>query len=144
MTRILLVGLLVLGIGSATSAAKRTHVDGSRPTIVVTPSRGLRNEQLVRVQVTGFGNGVKVFLFECASAVDVDDGCGSQLAQQAFLVTSVRGAGTARFRVTVLATAGPVGKPTKKRCRNSCVVVASGINNGHHVASTSARIRFRA
>lgn len=145
MDRIVIVALLLLASGSAASAGTRSHGDERRPTIAVTPSRGLHNHQLVTVRVTGFGNGVKVFLFECASAVDArHQRCGAELALQPFLVTSVRGAGTARFTVRSTAATGPPSARREKRCRNLCVVVASGINNAYDVVTVTTRIRFRA
>ena len=142
MKRFAMLGLLLLGCGSAVSAAARPHVGGRRLTIVVSPSRGLRSHQLVKVRVTGFASGVKVFLSECASTADAgDQGCGLQLAQQPFVVTGARGSGTARFTVRSVAATRPYSTLKEKRCVNSCVVLAVADTTTHVWAD--AAIGFR-
>lgn len=60
---------LVLGVGSAGSGAATT------PRLVVTPSTGLRNGQLVKVSGTGFKPRDMVFLVQCVRGAKGAGGC---------------------------------------------------------------------
>jgi len=133
-------GLLALACASGASATTWGHADARRLAIVVTPSRGLHDDQVVTVRVTGFGSGVKVFLSECASVVDAGVyGCGVQLAAQPFLTTSASGTGTGLFRVRSIASPRPYSTLNEKRCGDSCVLVATvGFNTNYGVVAVAA------
>ena len=95
------------------------------PTLAVTPSRGLVDGGTVVIAVTGFGEGGKVLLSECASAaVATSTGCGPEMAEELFLVTDEAEAGSSSFTVTADAFAG---LPTTRRepCTDQCVIVAT-------------------
>jgi photosystem II stability/assembly factor-like uncharacterized protein len=96
------------------------------PAVSVSPSRHLRDGQMVGVRVTGFAVGGKVFLSECASvAVASDLGCGAELAAQPFLVTDDGRTGRATFTVSASAPAGALGTNPLRPCADRCVIVAS-------------------
>ena len=131
------VGASAAGGSAAPASAARSV------TLFVSPSESLRNGQLVRLRVSGFGNGAKVFLSECLSAKDAAvPGCGPQTAQQPVLVTNVDGSGTTQFRVSGVASSRPHGVDGATPCANSCVIVASGLNHSHHQAVAVAAIEF--
>jgi hypothetical protein len=109
---------------TATTPPPALTVD--HPALVVSPSGHLRAGQAVKVHVTGFGVGGKVFLSECASAAAASDlGCGAQLAAQPFLVTDDSRIGRATFVVSSSASANPLGTGALKPCANRCVIVAT-------------------
>ena len=60
------LGVLAAGVAGATLAvgASPARVAG-RATVLVSPNNWLRDAQSVSVRVSGFGDGVKVFLSEC-------------------------------------------------------------------------------
>jgi neocarzinostatin family protein len=96
------------------------------PTVTVSPAVRLKDGQVVKVSVTGFGVGGKVLLSECASAEAATDlGCGVELAAQPFLVTDENraGAGSLTVRASAAGTALSAGPRTP--CVDRCVIVAT-------------------
>lgn len=107
------------------------------PKVFVTPSVNLRQGQLIRVSVTGFGVGGKFFLSECASSTDANSvGCGHQLAAQPFGVTNSSGAGTFIFTVTNSASTAPYSNGDIRGCVNQCVLVATVGSGGGFAYAT--------
>lgn len=102
------------------------------PTVTVTPAGGLRDGQRVRVRVTGFGVGGKVWLSECGGgAVPTDLGCGEAPPAQTLLVTGDDRTATGTF---VVRGAGPTtpGAGPASPCRPTCTLVATaGIGYGY-------------
>lgn len=95
------------------------------PRVSVTPDIDLREGEVVRVAVTGFSVGGKVWLSECSSAaVATDEGCGDQLAAQTFLVTRNDRTGTSSFVVHSTASSHELAGPFT-RCEDACVLVAT-------------------
>jgi|SRR5579863_1703287 len=131
---------LALGSGSEATANPRAAA-AAGPAAMVTPSQRLHDGQVVTVRVSGFGNGQKVWVSECASAaVASDAGCGPQLPQQTLLVTNPRGTGSVDFEVRARAATKPYNLHSEKRCApSSCVIVAS---RGIRFPWTTAPIRF--
>jgi len=96
------------------------------PKVVVSPNTGLADGSTVRVTVSGFGIGEKVFLSECASAVDANDlGCGPQLAAQPFVLTGKDRSGSADFVVSERAASIPNTPTLSTFCTEFCVLVAT-------------------
>ena len=140
---VLAAGVAVGVVGASAARGSAARASAARSvTLIVSPSESLRNGQLVRLRVSGFGDGVKVFLSECLSAKDAAvPGCGPQTAQQPFLVTNVDGSGTTQFRVSGVASSWP-GVDKEEPCADSCVMVASGLNHSRHQAVAVAAIEF--
>jgi hypothetical protein len=95
---------------------------------MVSPSINLTNGQQVDVRVTGFGIGGKVWLSECAAAVDAnDEGCGHGLPAQVLLVTDNTGSGSMAFHVQSSASTMPndPALTDAKPCTKDCVLVAT-------------------
>ena len=111
------------------------------PAVTITPSSELHDGQAVRVQVTGFGVGGKVWLSECASAAVVTElGCGAELAAQTLLVTDDSRAGGASFVVRSRASNGVLPGPDVA-CADQCVIVATqGPGFGHAIAPIAFRV----
>jgi len=111
------------------------------PTVTVNPSTDLSNAQLVEVDVTGFGQGTKFYLSECATATDANSaGCGQGLPMQPFGLTDDTGTGSLSFAVTSTAATGPQTSTTPPSipCMNKCVIVATlGIGLGYASAPIS-------
>lgn len=102
-------------------------IAGRTPTVTVSPSGNLHNGEKVRVTVSGFDIGAKFFLSECADVRDVSSGgCGQQLATQPFGLTNMLGTGSYDFDVTSLAAARAYHLRPVYRCRDDCVLVATG------------------
>lgn len=138
------VGVLAAGVAGGTLAASASpaRVPG-HATVLVSPNEGLTDAQSVSLRVSGFGDGVKVFLSECLAAEYARaPGCGPQTAQQPFLLTDNTGSGTAHFRVHRFASSQPGDASKAKQCASSCVIVASGINGSHHLVTAVTTIRF--
>ena len=116
--------------------ALQTH----NPTVTVTPSSNLVDGQQVRVTVTGFGQGGKFFLSECASPTDANDaGCGKGLPAQPFGVTDNSGDGSMTFQVQASAEVDHDDLTDIQPCTGQCVLVATvGIGYGY----ASARLTF--
>lgn len=92
----------------------------------VQPSVDLHDGDSVSVTVSGFPPGAKVFLSQCARAVDVtSQGCGDQLAGQPFLVVDDSGAGRGDFRVRSQAFSRPNDVTDSAVCTEACVLVAT-------------------
>jgi hypothetical protein len=128
----LAVAVMLCACGLAVSAAAQSHAHGRRPTVVVSPSRGLRDRRLVTVRATGFPSGVKVFLSECASAADAGpEGCGLQMAQQPLFLTAASGTRQTRFTVRSVAPTRAYSTLKEKRCVSSCVIVAVADTTAH-------------
>jgi Neocarzinostatin family len=140
----IVLGVLAAGVAGATLAvsASPARVAG-RANVLVSPNKWLRDAQSVSVRVSGFGDGVKVFLSECLAAQYARaPGCGPQTAQQPFLLTDNTGSGTAHFRVHRFASSRPGDTSKAKRCASSCVIFASGINGSHHLVTAAATLGF--
>jgi hypothetical protein len=106
-----------------------------KPTVLVTPSNGLRDGERVTVRLSGFPSGEKVFLSECARRREANSvGCGEELAAQTFGFTGVEGRAAMSFTVMAHAAIGPItrnGKPHRQLC-GACVLVATdGVNADH-------------
>lgn len=102
-------------------------IAGRTPTVTVSPSSNLHNGEKVRVTVSGFDIGAKFFLSECANVRDVNSGgCGQQLATQPFGLTNMLGTGSYDFDVTSLAATKAYHLRPLYRCRDNCVLVATG------------------
>ena len=96
------------------------------PTVTVSPPARLKDGQVVKVSVTGFGVGGKVWLSECASAdVATDLGCGVELAAQPFLVTDDSRAGSGELVVRGRASATSLAAGPSMPCADRCVIVAT-------------------
>ena len=139
LTKTTIACLIALAFGacveSATSSAAGQHLS-----VTVVPSQHLRNRQIVTAYVSGFGDGEKVWLSECASVtVASDEGCGPQLPQQTLLVTDTHGAGSARFTLHSRAAWKPYSANATRGCVRSCVVVAT---EGSLRVWATAPIRF--
>jgi hypothetical protein len=141
LTKTTIACLIAVVFGACVGGAStRTRVAGRRPTVTVVPRMHLRDGQIVTAYVTGFGDGEKVWLSECASiAVAGDEGCGQQLPQQTLLVTEAHGAGSTRFTVHSRAAWKPYSPGATKGCARSCVIVAT--EGGLRVWATEG-IRF--
>lgn len=101
------------------------------PVVTVMPGTGLVNGQEVRVSVSGFGEGGKVFLSECDHAEDANAlGCGLQLAAQPFVVTGADRAGTATFIISGSAASKPNDTTLMQPCTALCVIVATQGSGG--------------
>lgn len=108
--------------------ALRTH----NPVVSVRPSTSLVDGQRIQVTVSGFGQGGKFFLSECATPADANSaGCGQQLASQPFGVTDASGKGSHGFIVRT--SAGTTRNSTGfQRCTDLCVLVATvGVGFGY-------------
>ena len=117
------------GMGSITEAC------GGSPTFVVTPSSGLRNDEVVHVSVSGFPPG-KARLSECASPSDANPlGCGPQPAAQPFAVIEGN-SGSSSFTVSDEATNGPLRSGPLIPC-SECVLVATMTTGGFLVSPIS-------
>lgn len=98
----------------------------ANPQVEVMPNSGLVDGQKIRVKVTGFGIGGKVWLSECAAAADANNlGCGPQLAQQTLLVTDNRRSGSVSFVVRNRAATGSHESRDLRPCASGCVLVAT-------------------
>lgn len=122
------------GGGLATSSASASVSPTLRPTpeltlhpaVSVSPGSSLAEGSVVQVRVTGFGDGAKVWVSECASAAIASDlGCGRQLAAQTLIVTDPSGSGSARFEVSRDAATQPINRKPTATCTTDCVVVAT-------------------
>jgi len=113
------------------------------PRVSVTPSRSLRNGQRITVQVSGFAEGGKVFLSECAtSAAANPGGCGPQLAAQPFFLTGNNRAGSATFTVSDRASAKAYSVAHTLECADRCVIVATlGLGLTHDFAYASVTFK---
>ena len=115
--------------GTNPGACSKSAVPGfscTDPTVTVTPWRGLRAGQRVTIRVTGFAEGGKVFLSECAARADVNaGGCGPQLAAQPFLLTANNRAGWGTFTLSNRASARAYSTARTLRCTDQCVIVAT-------------------
>ena len=97
------------------------------PTIHVTPSINLRSGQQVLVQVRGAIPGERFRVSECASAAAANiNGCGDQLAAQAFVDTDASGAGSITFDVKAWAATKPYNTTAFQPCTDKCVIMATG------------------
>ena len=95
------------------------------PKVVVTPSKGLSDGQVVKVAVTGFGVSGKVWLSECDHAEDANYlGCGPQLAAQPFIITDDTRSGSTDFTIHSSAPSKPYNLNAQEPCTRLCVVVA--------------------
>ena len=115
--------------------ALQTH----NPSVTVAPSSHLSKGQVVTVRVMGFGIGGKVWLSECAEAMDANsDGCGQGLPEQTLLVTDSTGSGSATFAVQASASAKANDFATNalQTCANDCVLVAT-LGGGYGFAFAS-------
>ena len=84
--------------------------------------------------VSGFGQGGKFFLSECAAAANVSSlGCGGQLAAQPFGVADDSGSGSVHFTIRARARDGPSFNSTLASCRDDCVLVAT-VGDGYGYA----------
>ena len=102
--------------------ALQTH----NPTVTVTPSTNLIDGQQVEVTVTGFGQGGKFYLSECASAADANSlGCGPGLPAQPFGVTNNSGSGSFPFTVASIAATMHDNTSSTVTCADRCVLVAT-------------------
>jgi hypothetical protein len=96
------------------------------PAVTVSPDSGLTDGATVKVTVSGFGIGEKIFLSECASAVDANDlGCGPQLALQPFVVTGTGRSGSVNFDTSERAASVPYTSTLSTFCAEFCVLVAT-------------------
>ena len=120
---------------SSVVPALQTH----NPKVVVRPSTNLVDGEKVKVTVTGFGEGGKLFLSECASIADANSaGCGEQLAGQPFIVTDDSGHGTETFSVSTVAGTKPYNTTSTEACTDQCVLlVTTGIDHGYAYAPLS-------
>lgn len=76
--------------------------------------------------LSGFGGSEKVWLSECADAVDVNaDGCGAQLAAQPFAMVDGSGGRSVTFPVSSTAGSKPYDVNSFEPCTNNCVLVAT-------------------
>ena len=99
----------------------------TKPTVAAIPSTALTTGEKVRVQVTGFDIGGKVWLSECASAADANQyGCGLQLAEQPFFLTEDDRTGSTTFAVSNTASTKPYDTTDMVTCSAQCVLVAAG------------------
>lgn len=116
--------------GSASAATPHP-----KPTVSVTPSRGLRDREQVTVRVRGFPRGEKVFLSECAQRSEANGiGCGTELAAQPFGFTNAAGRTTVRFTVRSHAAIGPItpaGAPQRQACGDCVLVATDGVDADH-------------
>jgi hypothetical protein len=122
-------------------------VTSVKPKVAVVPNAGLVDGQRVRVRVTGFGIGAKVWLSECATASDASDlGCGLQLPQQTLLVTGNDRSGSATFVVRNHAAVKGYDTADPRACTSACVVVATQGDEPvtHDLGHAFAPIAFRA
>jgi hypothetical protein len=105
----------------------------NNPTVTVTPSSNLVDGQQVHVTVTGFGQGGKFYLSECASPADANDaGCGNGLPVQPFGSTDNSGDGSMTFQVRVSAAVLHDDLTDIQPCTDQCVLVATvGIGYGY-------------
>lgn len=89
--------------------------------VTVSPDQALTGGQGIRVSVTGFGPGAKVYLSQCAtpSSATVSVGCGSQLAAEPAIVTDASGAGVLAQPYQVTAQVGTT------RCTATCTLAAT-------------------
>lgn len=89
--------------------------------VTVSPDQALTGGQGVRVSVTGFGPGAKVYLSQCAtpSSATVSVGCGGQLAAEPAIVTDASGAGVLAQPYQVTAQVGTT------RCTTTCTLAAT-------------------
>ncbi len=111
------------------------------PDVTVSPSSGLADGATVKVTVSGFGIGEKIFLSECDSAVDANDlGCGPQLAAQPFVVTGSERSGSADFVASERAASTPNTSTLSTSCAAFCVLVAT---QGDGLAWAAAPLSFR-
>jgi Neocarzinostatin family len=98
------------------------------PSVSVVPAVGLRSGERVDVELHGFSAGEKVWVSECALRRDVEaDGCGKELPEQPFAVTTNHGRGGLKFVVRARAAttaAGRTGSPVYVDCA-ACVLVAT-------------------
>ncbi len=96
------------------------------PKVMATPDKKLVDGQRITVSVTGFGDGSKVWLSECASAVEANNvGCGPELPQQTLLVTDDNRRGVASFVVHDRASARGYDTTDVQPCVSACVLVAA-------------------
>jgi hypothetical protein len=103
----------------------------SAAAVTVTPSRGLRDGQLVTVDVRGLEPGIKFFLSECLTPTDANPaGCGSQLAAQPFGLTNSSGSGSTTFTVHSAAADGS-NVEALTPCAGECVIEAKADVAGH-------------
>ncbi len=100
-------------------------IAASTPRVSVTPSTHLHDGQRVRVQVSGLDIEAKYFVSECATAAPANDnGCGQQLAAQAFSLTDVSGQGYMTFQVHPEAF-GARYSAGQQSCGARCVIVVT-------------------
>jgi hypothetical protein len=101
--------------------------------VTVTPSSNLVDGQHVQVTVTGFGQGGKFYLSECANPADANDaGCGNGLPAQTFGVTNSSGDGSMTFQVQASAAVHHDDLTDIEPCTDQCVLVATvGIGYGY-------------
>ena len=110
------------------------------PNVTISPSSGLADGATVKVTVSGFGIGEKIFLSECDSAVDANDlGCGPQLAAQPFVVTGSERSGSANFVASERAASTPNTSTLSTNCAALCVLVAT---QGDGLAWAAAPLTF--
>jgi hypothetical protein len=113
---------------AAARAATERAAAAAAEKLVVMPSSGLTNGQMVTVSVTGFPPG-KARLSECAAVSDANGhGCGIQSAAQPFVVID-GSAGSASFVVSGEASSAPLSGGQLVPC-TQCVLVATDSNNG--------------
>lgn len=102
---------------SAASGSVVPALQTHNPKVVVTPSTNLVDGEKVKVTVTGFGEGGKFFLSECATAADASSaGCGEQLAAQPFIITDDSGDGTETFSVSAVSGTKPYNTTSTQTC----------------------------
>ena len=99
--------------------------------VVVHPNAALHDQQAVKVTLTGFDGGAKVFLSECGpdQAPKPGVGCADQLAAERFAITDDSGVGTATITVRSRVGGGA--------CRSACLLFA--VQKGR---MAKARLRF--
>ena len=134
------------GVGPKTTSPRRvaapitskTHARLVVGGFTVVPSSGLQDGQQVTVTVKGLPRSRKFFLSECLSPTDANAvGCGQQLAEQPFGLTTGNGSGSTSFSVQASASAGPLVL-TSQSCTGECVIVAtSGVRGAFYFAPIS-------
>ena len=103
------------------------------------PSTNLVDGEKIKVTVTGFEKGGKLFVSEGATAADASSaGCGEQLAAQPFIITDDSGDGTETFSVSPVSGTKPYNTTCTQTRTDQCVLlVTAGIKYGYANAPLS-------